>query len=239
MDIDLIITGTEVEALILENNLIKRYQPKYNIDLKDSKNYAYIRISGEKFPRIGIARTKSSSGEYFGPFVSAKERDYVLSVLKKIFRLRSCRRMTKKACLRYHIGTCTGPCTGNISEEEYRNLILKAESVLRGNTKELLSSLESEMKEKSKNLEFEKAIELREQIEAVRHLDDRQHIDRRKITDEDIINYSIRNGVMYLMIFSVYKELSLKNRNLFLRVEMNPLKNSLFSIIRKMNLPWN
>ncbi|MBN2733920.1 MAG: excinuclease ABC subunit C [Methanomicrobiaceae archaeon] len=203
--VDFIVTGTEVEALILESNLIKRYQPKYNIDLKDSKNYAYIRLSGDKFPSIGIARKKGKTGEYFGPFVSAKERDYILSVVKKTFRLRSCRRMTKRACLRAHIGTCSAPCTGQISEIDYAGQVKSASSVLCGNTKDIISIMDSEMKERSKSLDFEKAMMLRDQADALRHLSERQHIDRKKITDEDVINFVQRDGVIYLMIFSVYK----------------------------------
>ncbi|MDD4126632.1 MAG: excinuclease ABC subunit UvrC, partial [Methanomicrobium sp.] len=203
--IDYIITDNEVGALILENNLIKRYQPKYNIDLKDSRNYAYIRISGDKYPAISIARKKGSSGEYFGPFVSAKERDYILFVVKKTFRLRSCKRLNKRGCLRAHLGTCSAPCIQKISEEDYKLQVVKASSVLRGNTKEIINSLESEMKEKSESLDFEKAILLRDQAEALRHLAERQHVDRKKITDEDVINFSNRDGRIYLMLFSVYK----------------------------------
>lgn len=204
-DFDYIVTGSEEEAFILENNLIKRYQPKYNIDLRDSKSYAYIHISGGKFPRIGIARKKSGPGEYFGPFVSAKDRDYVLSVLKKTFGLRSCRRLGKRACLRYHMGTCSAPCIGEITEEDYSALVGKAESALKGNNSELIASLEKEMADLSTAREFEKAIAVRDQIAAVKHLSERQHIDRQKDTDEDIINYTVRDGVMYLMLFSVYK----------------------------------
>ena len=203
--VDYIITDNEVGALILENNLIKRYQPKYNIDLKDSKNYAYIKISGDKFPAINIARKKESSGEFFGPFVSAKERDYILSVVKKTFCLRSCKKLNKRGCLRAHIGTCSAPCLNKISEEEYKAHVKKASLVLRGNTKEIISSLENEMKESSRSLDFEKALVLRDQTEALKKLAERQHVDRKKITDEDVINFSVRDGTVYLMLFSVYK----------------------------------
>ena len=204
-DFDYIVTGNETEALILENSLIKRYQPKYNIDLRDSKNYAYIHISAGKYPRIGIARKKGDSGEYFGPFVSAKERDYVLHLVRKTFRLRSCGKLRKRPCLRYHMGTCCAPCTGGINEEEYAGLVRKAASVLKGNNSELISSLEKEMSGLSAARDFEKALVVRDQIAAVRHLSERQHIDRKKEADEDIVNYVIRDGVMYLMLFSVYR----------------------------------
>jgi excinuclease ABC subunit C len=204
-DFDYIVTGTEVEALILENNLIKRYKPKYNIDLRDSKNYAYIRISDDKFPLIGIARKKGGKGEYFGPFVSARERDYVLSALRKIFGLRSCRRMPKRACLRHHIGSCSAPCTGAISEEDYLEKIRNAESILRGHTKDVLLKLKEKMRRHSQNQEFEQALEIRDTISAIENLSEKQFADRKKDSDEDVINYTLRGGVIYIMLFSVFK----------------------------------
>ena len=203
--IDFIVTGSEVEALILENNLIKRYQPRYNIDLKDSKSYAYIRMTDDEYPTVTIARKKGDSGEYFGPFVSAKERDYVLSVIKKTFKLRSCRKMPKRPCLRAHIETCSAPCTNRITKEDYLAQAKKASAVLKGNTKEIIRALEDEMKTFSANLEFEKAMLCRDQIAALKHLADRQHIEQKKVTDEDVINYAERDGRIYLMLFSVWK----------------------------------
>ncbi|MBT8507329.1 excinuclease ABC subunit C [Methanomicrobiaceae archaeon CYW5] len=204
-DIDYIVTDTEVEALILENSLIKRYRPKYNIDLKDSKSYAFISLSDGPFPRIGIARGKQGSGTRFGPFVSGKERDHVLQVVKKTFKLRSCRRMPKRPCLRYHIGTCSAPCKGTISEETYAIQVGRAEEVLKGNAAGLIRSLEEEMMALSRDQEFERALDIRDQIQAIRHLSTRQHIDRKKRTDEDIISYTVRQNVVYLMLFSVFK----------------------------------
>lgn len=203
--LDFIVTDNEVESLILENTLIKKHQPHYNIDLKDSKNYAYISISDEKFPGIWIARKNTGPGLYYGPFVSARERDYILSVVKKTFKLRSCRRIPKRPCLRYHMGSCISPCTGNVSTDEYHALVAKADSVLRGNTEELITTLNAEMAQKSSEHKYEEAIVLRDQITAIKHLDERQHVDRRKSYDEDIINYLIREGVVYLILFHVYR----------------------------------
>jgi len=203
--VDFIITETEVEALILENTLIKKHQPKYNINLKDAKNYAFIQITVDEFPRIGIARRVEGNGTFFGPFVSAKERDYLLSVVKKTFYLRSCRRLPKRPCLRYHIGSCSAPCIGKIKREDYLKEVRRAESVLRGKTDELIRSLHDEMLKKSANQEFERAMELREQIAAVEHLAERQKMKRQKRYNEDIINYVISDGKVYLMLFNVYK----------------------------------
>ena len=131
--LDFMVTSNEVEALILENSLIKTHQPRYNIDLKDAKQYAYIRLTDDEFPRICIARRTAEKGTYFGPFVSAAERDYVLSLVKKTFGLRSCRRLPKKPCLRYHIRTCSAPCIGAITAEEYTEDVRRAGLVMKGN----------------------------------------------------------------------------------------------------------
>jgi len=201
--VDFIVTGTEVEALILENTLIKRHQPKFNIDLKDSKNYAYIHLSDEPYPRIGIARRARGRGAFFGPFVSAKERDYVLALVKKTFGLRSCRKLPRRACLRYHMGTCSAPCVGAVSEEDYADLVSRAGEVLKGRAADLLVALRREMEERAARQEFEKAIELRGQIEAVEHLSRRQNVVRPKALDEDVIHYVVQDDCVYLMLFHV------------------------------------
>ncbi|TAJ43847.1 excinuclease ABC subunit UvrC [Methanofollis fontis] len=202
---DYIVTGTETEALILENTLIKRHRPRYNIDLKDSRSYAYIHLTEGPYPRIGIARQARGKGEYFGPFVSAKERDYVLNVVKKTFGLRSCRRMPKRPCLRHHIGTCTAPCIGAIDEAGYRERIDRARSVLRGRTGDLIASLRADMQRASDDLEYERALELRDEIAAVEHLAARQRMVRRTDHDEDIIASMVKDGTVYLMLFAVIK----------------------------------
>ena len=201
-----IVTGTNEEAYLLENTLIKHHQPKYNIDLKDAKSYAYIELTKEPFPRITIARNTRGSGQFFGPFVSAKERDYVLSVVKKTFRLRSCKKMPKnRPCLRYHIGHCPGPCGGHISRDEYAKQCAYAADVLKGNTREIKNKLEEEMAAYSKNAEFEAALLCRDMITAVENLSSRQYVARKTDHDEDVIAYRLADGTVYLMVFHVYK----------------------------------
>ncbi len=131
--VSVMVTNTETEALLLENNLIKKHQPKYNIDLKDAKRFAYIELTREPFPRIGIARRMSAGdATYFGPFVSASERDALLRVIKRIFCLRSCKKLPKRACLRYHMKSCSAPCIGLISEEDYHQQVERASALLKG-----------------------------------------------------------------------------------------------------------
>jgi len=203
--VDFFVTTNELEALILESNLIKRYQPKYNIDLKDAKSYAYIQLTNDAFPRIQIARRPSGGGSVYGPFVSARERDYVLAALKRAFRLRTCRKLPKRACLRYHMGSCSGPCIGAIGPEEYEKDVRKAESILRGRSKELLETLQEEMATCSAHQEFEQALQIRDQIRAIQQFPERQHVERQKAYDEDVINYVVHGEKVHLIVFSVYR----------------------------------
>jgi excinuclease ABC subunit C len=204
-DLAFIVTNTEVEALLLENTLIKKHWPRYNIALKDSKRYACIHLTAEKFPRIRLARKKVGEGVFFGPFVSAKERNYIFEVVRKTFQLRTCKQMPKRACLRYHIGACSGPCIDAISANEYAEKIKKASSVLQGNITELIESMENEMKELAGRQQFEQAMALRDEISALEYLQEKQNMERQKEHNEDILNYIVRDNTVYLMLFKVYK----------------------------------
>ena len=206
--LDLMLTNTETEALILENTLIKKHQPHYNIDLKDAKRFAYIELTKEPYPRIGIARrTTKGEATYFGPFVSAMARDEVLKVIKRIFAIRPCRKLPKRACLRYHMGSCSGPCIKAVTEEEYRVQVERASALLRGKSAELLRTLQDEMAERSQRMEYERAMTLRNQIAAIERLGERQHVARPRETDEDVIAYTVSGDTMYLMVFVVERGL--------------------------------
>jgi len=213
---EFIITNNEVEALILENNLIKRHHPRYNIVLKDAKSYAYIRLTDEEFPRLTIARMKDMKlkGEFFGPFVSAAARDYILGVLNKTFKLRTCKRMPKKPCLRFHLNLCPAPCVGKISQTAYDESIRKARIVLKGNALDLIRDINEEMKRASEQLNFEYALELRNQAEAVKRLQDKQNMERAKKYNEDIIFYIFKNDSAFVVLFNVYHG-TLENKRAF------------------------
>jgi len=204
--VDFVVTTNEVEAFLLENNLIKKHQPKYNIDLKDAKRFAYIEISGGEFPRIGIARRSGpDTGTLFGPFVSAAERDAVLRAVKRAFCLRSCRKLPKRACLRFHMGSCSAPCIGKVSSGEYHAQVIRAIALLKGRGGELIRELRAEMAHCSAVQQYEKALQLRNQISAIGRLAERQHVERPKSTDQDVITYTVADGTVYLMVFSVEK----------------------------------
>jgi excinuclease ABC subunit C len=217
--VDFIITDTEVEALVLENTLIKKHRPRYNINLRESQKYAYIRLTDEPFPRLVVARgrrdqQKREKGELFGPFVSAAARDHVLAVLNKTLKLRTCKRMPKKPCLRYHINLCCAPCINNIGEMEYAERMKRARLVLKGKTQELIERMTGEMKRASEELNFEHALELRDQIGALKGLNERQKMERDRKYNEDIIHYVVKNSTVYLLLFNVYKGL-LENKQVF------------------------
>lgn len=214
--IEFIVTNNEVEALILENTLIKKNNPKYNIELKDAKGYAHIRLTIEDFPRLVIARSRDMrlKGEFFGPFVSAAARDYIMVVLNKIFKLRTCKRLPKKPCLRYHLNSCDAPCIGRINAEAYSLRINHVRRVLKGKTQELIKEMNEDMKKAAEGLNFEYAMELRNQIDALRRLQEKQNMERNKKYNEDIIHFTKKNDQIYLALFNVYKG-TLENKQAF------------------------
>lgn len=212
--VDFLITDNEVESLILENTLIKKHQPRYNIRLKDAKSHTYLLLTNEDYPRVIIDRSKIGKGKFYGPFISAHERDYVLHFLNKIFLLKTCKKMPKKPCLRYHINLCDAPCIGQISKKEYLKKIKKVTMMLSGKSQELIKNLEKEMNSYSKINKFEQALRIREEINALKNLSKNQKMQREKKYNEDIINYMIKDEIVYLMIFNISKG-TLTNKNEF------------------------
>ncbi len=188
-DFEIIITGSEVEALILECNLIKKYRPKYNISLKDDKMYPYLKITvQERFPRVFITRKVLEDGaRYFGPYTDATALHRCLKLLKKMFHFRTCRTMKKgKSCLEYHIKGCLAPCVDQVDEDEYGAMIKKICLFLDGKTKQVEIDLKKQMEEAAENLEFERAARLRDQLLAVQKLSEMQQGVIRREREEGI-----------------------------------------------------
>lgn len=191
-----IITDSETEALVLECNLIKKYRPKYNILLKDDKQYPYIKVTiNERYPRIFMTRQlKNDGAKYYGPYAGGGTVKMVIDLVKKIFHPPTCRRKFPqdigkgRPCLNYHIKTCFAPCTGKVSEEEYRRVFYSICDFIGGDHKSLVSKLENEMKQASGRMEFEHAAELRDEIAAIKRLDEKQKIvNSDHMTDMDIV----------------------------------------------------
>lgn len=168
-DIAYIRTSSEAEALIYEAGLIKDHAPKYNIELKDDRSYPFLKLTvNEDFPRLYVTRRRTADGAlYYGPYVDVRLLNEALSFMKKVFPLRSCRRMKKKVCLEYHIERCSGPCEGKVSEEEYRKVVGQLKNFLEGKKTDLLKDMEDELKRHSEKREYEKAIGVKNRIAAL------------------------------------------------------------------------
>ena len=209
-DIDFIITESEQEALILECNLIKEYQPRFNSRLKDDKTYPFIKIdTSEAFPRVYITRniSKDSNSKYFGPFASAGSVRRTLGLLKKLFPYRSCTKVItgedSRACLDYHIGRCVGPCIGAADEKEYGEVIDQVSMFLEGDTRQIVQSIKGRMKLEAENLHFEKAAALRDQVSAIEKVNEGQKVLTLKADNLDIIGCSQTASEAWAEIFFV------------------------------------
>lgn len=183
--IECIVVDSEVEALILEAELIKKYKPRYNILLKDDKKFPYFLVTDEEYPRITVVRKANKNplkGKYFGPYTDSRAMWATLELLGKIFPLKKCKtpKFNSRPCLYYDIGQCTAPCQKMISSEEYKKILKDAEMFLSGRQTELLKALENEMKKYSKNLEFEKAARYRNS-----YLDVKKTMEKQKIVSEN------------------------------------------------------
>jgi excinuclease ABC subunit C len=185
--IDWVIVNNEVEALLLENKLIKQHTPKYNVNLKDAKTYAYISLTRETYPRILTSRKVSRKLESFGPYTDGYTRQDLQRLVVKVFKLRTCKTMHKRACLNYHIQLCDAPCVEKISAEEYAEKIREARSFLGGNYQATLEQLNKKMQEASEAQQFETALELRNQIASIRLVTERQIVDNERRFDQDVL----------------------------------------------------
>lgn len=205
-DVEFIITDTEVEALILEAKLIFQHKPQFNLDLKDTIRYAYIKITDEEFPRIISTRTINRKKDtFFGPYPDGTARRNTVYTLNKIFQLRTCKKLPKNVCLLYHIGQCTAPCEQKISKTEYNRNVQKAKMVLKGNTENVIRKLEKEMYEFSKKQNFEQAKIRRDQITALHKISQRQKMSLQKSYNQDYINFLESDGRLYIQLFNVQK----------------------------------
>lgn len=195
-DFEYIVTQTEVESLLLEINLIKKYEPKYNILLKDNKSYPYIEITGETYPRLIISRPrkiKGHKGKLFGPYPNAMAARRTVQMLNRIYPFRKCHTMDKKVCLYYHIGQCLGYCEKKIDKEKIKKMIDEVTSFLKGNYKEVKEKIENLMKESSDSLNFERALEYREMLEYIDKVLEKQKISLNDNINRDVINYYVKN----------------------------------------------
>ena len=206
-DFDFIVTNSEVEALILENNLIKAYQPRYNIDLRDDKTYPYLKISmAEPYPRVYITREKKDKvSRYFGPYTDVASLKETLRLLTSLFPLRTCKtlRPLNRPCLNRDLKKCLAPCTGQVSKEEYLQMVEQIIAFLEGDSREVLKAKEAEMKEAAHNLEFEKAARLRDQINAIRKISETQKAHLQSPWNLDLIGIIVGEKDSLASVFKI------------------------------------
>lgn len=218
-EIETIVTSSEVEALILECNLIKKYRPRYNISLKDDKTYPYLKVTvQEDFPRLLVTRRQSRDGaKYYGPYADAGAMHATVKLLRSMFPLRTCRKMNPdRPCLNYHIKRCLAPCTGRIGRSEYQQMIKSVCMVLDGRTTELERDLKRAMQEAAENYAFEEAARLRDQLQAVERLNETQKAVTNNGGDMDIIGFGKDMTGLCLQIFFVRKGKLMGRDNFFL-----------------------
>ncbi len=187
--IDWIVVRSEVEALLLENKMIKLHSPKYNIDLKDAKTFAYIALTKDKFPRVFSSRKTGTAFDSFGPYTDAGKRREIQKLIVSIFKLRTCRTMPKRACLNYHIGICTAPCIGRVNEVEYGAQVEGARAFLKGDTSKTVGELTLQMNEESRQGRYERALELRNKLYSIGALSSKQIVDHERNYDQDVLAF--------------------------------------------------
>ncbi|HHY04082.1 MAG TPA: excinuclease ABC subunit UvrC [Thermoanaerobacterales bacterium] len=212
-DIEYIITDSEVEALILECNLIKHHHPKYNVLLRDDKQYPYIKITlYERFPRIQVVRKiKKDGARYFGPYTNAGAMREAIDVIRKVFPIRSCNKdlnnvpLEERACLNYHIKRCMAPCQGSIDEQEYDEIINSVTMLLEGKQEALVDKLKQKMQKAAEELDFEWAAVIRNQIMALEKILERQKIVSNDMVDQDVIAMARGLDMACVQVFFVRK----------------------------------
>ena len=212
-DFELVVTDSEVEALVLENNLIKELKPRYNVNLKDDKSFPFIKVTNEPYPRIFSTRRVIRDGsKYFGPYTSVKNMKSALRMINQVFKIRSCKfdindesiaKKKFKVCLDYHIKKCDGPCEGLVSEKDYNDMVDEVVKVIRGRTDDLIKDLDKKMDSASVNMEFEKAAEIRDKIDQLKIISSKQKIVSNDFEDRDVISIAFEDRDSACSVFNI------------------------------------
>ena len=235
-----IVTDSELEALVLECNLIKEHRPKYNTMLKDDKTYPFIKVTlGEEYPRVLFSRTmKKDKSRYFGPYTSAGAVKDTIDLIKKLYKIRSCNKTfprdigKERPCLYYHIGQCDAPCQGDFTKEQYRESVAQAVDFLAGNHAPVIKMLEEKMNQASEEMEFEKAIEYRDLIRSIHQVSERQKITNEDGEDKDVIalavddaDDTVANADAVVQVFFIRGGKMIGREHFFLRVALQDTKS--------------
>jgi excinuclease ABC subunit C len=242
-DIEIIITDSEIEALVLESNLVKEHKPRYNINLKDDKSFPFIKVTNEMFPRIYPTRRIIRDGsKYFGPYTDVKSMKSALRMINQIFRIRSCKlditnenieKKKFKVCLDYHIKKCDGPCEGLITVNEYFEMVNQVTKMLKGKTDELIHELTDKMNFFSASLEFEKAADLRDRISRLSVITEKQKIVSDDFEDRDIIAVAFEGKDSACTIFNIRNGRLIGKKQLKLVIESDESIDTILSAVLK------
>lgn len=233
-DLDFTVVDTEMDALLLENNLIKEYQPKYNIMLKDDKSFPLIRITNERFPKVFPMRNPVRDGsEYFGPYTSVRVMNTVLELIKKLYPTRNCNYNLSEAniaagkfkpCLEYQIGNCKAPCAGLESEEEYMESISSIRNLLRGNLGEVREELQRQMEKFAQDLRFEEAEEFRQKMDYLEKFRSRSTVVNPKINNVDVFSISVESGRAFVNFLKVANGMIIQTQSAEYKLQMDESK---------------
>ncbi len=240
VDIKFILVDTELDALLLENNLIKKYQPRYNVLLKDDKTYPWICIKNERFPRIFTTRYVVKDGStYFGPYASVKVMYTVLELVKQLFKLRNCnlnlsegniKAQKFKVCLEYHIGNCKGPCIGNESEEDYNQTIANIKEIVKGNINSVSKYLKSILQHHVEKLEFEKAQIIKEKIDALEKFQSKSTVVSPTITNVDVFSITSDEKTAYVNFLKVVNGSIIQGHTIELKKKLDESNQELLTL---------
>ncbi|WP_153122965.1 excinuclease ABC subunit UvrC [Peribacillus tepidiphilus] len=203
-DFEYIVTSSNMEALILELNLIKKYDPKYNVMLKDDKTYPFIHLTNERHPRLITTRkVKKGKGKYFGPYPNVGAANETKKLLDRIYPLRKCSTLPDRVCLYYHLGQCLAPCVNEVSETEYKKIVEEITRFLSGGYKEIKNELQEKMLAAAEELDFERAKEYRDKIAHIEATMEKQKMTMTDFTDRDVFGYAYDKGWMCVQVFFV------------------------------------
>ena len=234
-DFEYIITSSELESLILEITLIKKFDPKYNILLKDDKTYPYIELTNEKYPRLKVVRNtkhKKTKDHLYGPYPNVSAARKTVNMINRIYPLRKCDKLKKELCLYYHIHECLGYCVKNINEEEISNMKKEIISFLKGDSKEIEAKIKKEMSKASESLNYERALELKNMLDDINITLRKQKIDLNKNYNFDLVNYYRDENYLSIEIFFIRDGLLFGRHNEIVQTMLDPVEEVMEYLIK-------
>ena len=239
-DIKFIVVDNEMEALLLENNMIKQYKPRYNIMMKDDKTYPWICVKNERFPRVYLTRKKVNDGSiYFGPYPSVMTARTLLEMLRQLYPIRNCKLILKeenivnghyRPCLEYHIGNCKAPCDGSISEEEYREMIQNIKRVIKGNIQEVLKDMKAQMMDHASRLEFEQAQVIKDKYDILENYHAKSVVCSNSLFDMEVFSYEDAGNSFYVNYMKIVEGAIIQSHSFELKRKLDESVEELLSM---------